>query len=47
MSIQRKYSVWVGGTEVNNHLLPLDEAIELAHECSERGYSDVQLSKNQ
>ena len=47
MSIQRKYTVWVGGTEVNDYLLPLDEAIELAHEWSERGYSDVGLTKYQ
>ena len=45
MNTERKYTVWVGGTEVNDYLLPLEEAIELANEWSERGYSDVGLTK--
>jgi len=45
MNTERKYTVWVGGTEVNDYLLPLEEAIELANDWSERGYSDVKLDK--
>ena len=47
MDTERNYSVWVGGTEVNDYLLTLDDAVELAHEYSVRGYSDVKLDKYQ
>ena len=47
MNKERKYTVWVGGTEVNDYLLTLDDAVELAHEFSVRGYSDVKLDKYQ
>ena len=47
MDKERKYTVWVGGTEVNDYLLTLDDAVELAHEFSVRGYSDVKLDKYQ
>ena len=47
MDKERKYSVWVGGTEVNDYLLTLDDAVELAHEFSVRGYGDVKLDKYQ
>ena len=45
MNKERKYSVWVGGTEVNDYLLTLDDATMLANEFSVRGYSDVKLDK--
>ena len=47
MNTEKKYSVWVGGTEVNDYLLTLDDAIELASRFSVRGYSDVKLDKYQ
>ena len=47
MDKERKYTVWVGGTEVNDYLLTLDDAIELANKFSVRGYSDVKLDKYQ
>ena len=47
MDKERKYTVWVGGTEVNDYLLTLDDAIELANRFSVRGYSDVKLDKYQ
>ena len=45
MNTEKNYSVWVGGTEVNDYLLTLDDATMLAHEFSVRGYSDVKLDK--
>jgi len=47
MDTEKIYSVWVGGTEVNDYLLTLDDATMLAHEFSVRGYSDVKLDKYQ
>jgi hypothetical protein len=29
MNTEKKYSVWVGGTEVNDYLLTLDDAVKL------------------
>jgi hypothetical protein len=37
------YSVWVGGAEVNDHLLNKEEAYALAHVYKEDGYDDVQI----
>jgi len=36
-----EYTVWVGGTEINDNLLLLDSAIELANEFIENEYKDV------
>ena len=47
MDKEKKYSGWGGGTEVNDYLLTLDDAIELANRFSVRGYSDVKLDKYQ
>jgi len=40
-----RYTVWVGGSEVNNYHLTLIEAEELADEYIEDGYDDVQIEK--
>jgi len=45
MDPERRYSVWVGGTEVNDYLLTLDDATMLAYEWSERGYDEVGITK--
>lgn len=37
----KKYTVWVGGTEVNDYHLSLDEAQRLAYEYQNDGYDDV------
>lgn len=37
----KNYTVWVGGTEVNNHLLSKEEAQALADEYIKDGYDDV------
>ena len=40
-----RFTVWVGGSEVNNYYLTLIEAAELADEYIEDGYDDVQIEK--
>lgn len=37
----KKFSVWVGGTEVNDQLLTREEAESLAFEYEDEGYDDV------
>ena len=39
------YTVWVGGTEVNDHLLSKDKAEKLAKEYTDDGYDDVIVEK--
>lgn len=36
-----KWSVWVGGSEMNSHLLTQSKAISLASEWFNRGYDEV------
>ena len=38
-----KFSVWVGGVEVNDNLLTLDEAQRIAKNWLDDGYDDVQI----
>lgn len=45
MNEEKKYSVWVGGIEVNDYLLTLNDANVLANEFTGRGYSDVKIDK--
>ena len=40
-SLMKKFSVWVGGTEVNDYLLTREEAENLAFEYEDEGYDDV------
>lgn len=40
-----KYSVWIGGVEVNDYLLNLKEAKKLAKFYKEQGYTDVIIDK--
>ena len=40
-SLMKKFSVWVGGTEVNDQLLTREEAEILAFEYEDNGYGDV------
>ena len=35
------WTVWVGGSEINSHLLTQGKAISLANEWFNRGYDDV------
>jgi hypothetical protein len=44
-STQEKYTVWVGGGEVNDHALTKEEAETLANEYKEKGYDDVVIEK--
>ena len=38
-----KYTVWVGGTEVNDYLLGYEQAKELADSFKDEGYDDVHV----
>lgn len=39
------YTVWVGGVEVNDFLLNLEEANKLAQKYISQGYPDVAIEK--
>lgn len=38
-----EYAVWVGGSEINSHLLSKEQALEIAQEWKEKGYDDVSV----
>lgn len=40
-----KYTVWVGGIEVNDTLISKEEAVELANSFRKQGYRDVHIEK--
>lgn len=44
MSTQ-KYTVWVGGVEVNDFYLSWTEAVTIATEYTSDGYQDVRLER--
>ena len=39
--MQNKYTVWVGGVEVNDYYLTKEKAEDLANSYREIGYNDV------
>ena len=39
------YTVWVGGTEVNDYLISKEKAIEIKKEWEQKGYDDVVIEK--
>lgn len=41
MGEQNNYTVWVGGTEVTDHLLPKCVAESVAEDWRKQGYDDV------
>ena len=41
----RTYTVYVGGSEVNDYLLTHDEATELAAYWREQGYDDIAIEQ--
>lgn len=43
--MKSNYSVWVGGGEVNDSLLTLQEATQLAEWYVTQGYDDVVIEK--
>lgn len=43
--IKRFYSVWVGGVEVNDHLLTKEDAEDLAQEYINDGYDEVAITE--
>ena len=40
-----KWTVWVGGIEVNDYYLTKEEAERLAREYKAEGYDDVQIER--
>ena len=42
---EKLFSVWVGGVEVNDYYLTLEQAEELAREYELDGYDDVQIEE--
>ena len=45
--MNEKYSVWVGGSEVNDYYLTLDEAQTIARQYITDGYDDVIIERVQ
>ncbi len=41
----KKYTVWVGGVEVNDYLLTYDKAKNLAFEYETNEYDDVSIQE--
>lgn len=39
------YTIWVGGVEINDNLMPKEEAVELANSYRKQGYRDVHVEK--
>jgi len=39
------WTVWVGGSEMDSHLLTLDQAQFIADEWRRRGYDDIAIEK--
>ena len=43
--MEKEYTVWVGGMEVNDHYLTKESALKLADEYLAEGYEDVSVEK--
>ena len=43
--MEKVYTVWVGGTEVNDYLLNLADAEKVKQEYNNGGYDDVIIEK--
>lgn len=43
--MKKNYTVWVGGTEVNDYYLTKEQAEKLADEYINDGYDDVKIEK--
>jgi len=41
------WTVWVGGSEVNSHLLTQSKAISIANDWFSRGYDDVVVKEEE
>ena len=41
----KEYTVWVGGTEVNDYLITHQQAIDLAKVYTDDGYDQVQIDR--
>ena len=45
MKNEKRFSVWVGGVEVNDYLLTKKEAEKLARSWRNKGYDDVSIDE--
>lgn len=43
--MSKKYTVWVGGVEVNDYYLTLENATRLSNELKDDGYDDVAIEE--
>ena len=43
--MSERYTVWVGGSEVNAYYLTQESAEEIAEAWKSRGYDDVQIER--
>ena len=43
MSEEKRFTVWVGGLEINDYLLTAREAERVAEHWREKGYNDVEI----
>lgn len=43
--LMAKWTVWVGGSEVNQNLLTYNQAREIAKSWKDKGYDDVKLEE--
>jgi len=45
MTAKKEWTVWVGGGEINDHLLTQDEATNLAQSWKDKGYDDAKIQR--
>tara|TARA_R100000700_G_C3095401_1_gene94867 strand:+ start:394 stop:534 length:141 start_codon:yes stop_codon:yes gene_type:complete len=43
--MKKIYSVWVGGTEINDYYIPKHKAKQLANQYIQDGYDDVKIEE--
>jgi len=43
--MKKIYSVWVGGTEINDYYIPKQQAEDLANQYIQDGYDDVKIEE--
>mgnify|MGYP003649263805 FL=1 len=43
--MSKKYTVWVGGVEVNDYYLTLENATRLSNEWKDDGHDDVTIQE--
>ena len=44
--MSKLFSVWVGGSEVNNYWLTINDAVRLADDYEDDGYDNIHILEN-